>query len=259
MAILKYLLWKILGPRCYLQIQTNYWVRKLRRVWYESENMAFLRSYLKAGSICIDVGANVGQYCYELSNITGPQGAVIAFEPVKYTYQLLKAIKDKLKLDNVQIYNLGLGETSATLPITVIADSWGVPNLGLSHLGTSQDANIYSVEPVRIESLDRLDETLLHLNSCAFIKIDVEGAECQVLKGARHLLQKYHPLILMEVNEHMTRRMGYSPDELFNHLRGIGYDIYRLKDGRLIPYEHRQECRTNSFFCQYKQVRESDQ
>lgn len=63
-----------------------------------------------------------------------------------------------------------------------------------------------------------------------FIKIDVEGAEYLVLKGAENVLKKYSPVIMLELYEFHTKCFGYSPEELINYLGDLGYRLYEIDE-----------------------------
>ncbi len=184
-GLIKYLIFNFLDPAFLIDIRARYWARKLPMIAYESPNMHFLKRFLSEGVLCVDVGANIGQYSYNLSKMVGINGRIFAFEPVTYTFELLRKILASLNIENVDVYNLGLGERSEKKLINIVKDFLGVPNIGLSHLGNTDSSKNYGTELVKIESLDDFNASVLKLESCAFIKIDVEGSELQVLKGGK--------------------------------------------------------------------------
>ena len=89
---------------------------------------------------------------------------------------------------------------------------------GLATLGTPKRFTKWIDQSVHVEILDDLD-----LPKPNFIKLDVEGAELSVLRGAAKTLASYHPPILCEYAELNTRQFGYEPVEIDEFLYGLGY------------------------------------
>jgi len=103
-------------------------------------------------------------------------------------------------------------------------------------LNTLTRDNELITEPVGMVTLDNVIDEPVKL-----IKIDVEGCEFKVIKGALKLIKKYKPLIIIEANDFALEQMGTSTDEIFSFMSEIGYDVYDLETG-----EPPQE-RTNHF------------
>lgn len=67
------------------------------------------------------------------------------------------------------------------------------------------------------------------------MKIDVEGAEGQVLRGAQETLSQFHPLLIVELDRERERAFGDEPEKVLDYLRNLGYAFYALRRRRLIP------------------------
>jgi len=106
-------------------------------------------------------------------------------------------------------------------------DNWGVHSL-------HPDESWKSVKPIEVLMVT-LDDVLHSEKHVDVIKIDVEGAELSVLKGAQKTLERHEPIILIEADERNTQRFGYSTVELKQHIVSLGYSLYKLHRGSLKP------------------------
>ena len=171
-------------------------------------------------SLCVDVGANVGNYSEGL--LHDLESNVIAFEPLLVAYSQLEQLKEKFPKRFIA-ENLAVGEKSGTGTInfnpeatehaSMTTSSENVSYLNNSH---AQDVNTISLDAYFISSQAKPD----------FIKIDVEGLEHDVLLGAKDLLTKFAPkCIQIEMNWHQLFRR-HSLWSLSQHLQG--YHVYQL-------------------------------
>lgn len=163
--------------------------------WAEDE-IALLRAYVPEGALVLDVGANVGSHTLAFAEMVGPSGQVIAIEGQPAAFTLLS-------------YNVvanGLADVVTVLPI-LAGQARGLISCGLESakenvgaksfvgevLGTTAPGN----DKLRVLlPLNPLDE--LGIRKCSFIKIDVEGMELDVLRGARGLISGAKPVIYFE-------------------------------------------------------------
>jgi len=172
--------------------------------------------------VFVDVGANVGeQTVFAAKRLTG--GQVIAFEPTTAMYQCLVANVNSNGFRNVKAMKLGLGERTDKLPIFVTDDILpdGTSNEGVPTLYPSHDRNKL------LETVDivRFDEFVpqLQLERLDIMKIDVEGAELAVLRGAEDTIRRFMPLIIMEVHEGTSLSSKHTPNALLECLEDYGY------------------------------------
>jgi FkbM family methyltransferase len=162
------------------------------------------REYLKPGDVAIDVGANWGSYTKVFSECVGPEGSVHAVEPVPETFEYLRYNVEHLKLKNVSLHQVAAENRSGTARMTIPLWHGGRRNIYESHFAEDGEIEVRS---------ERLDD-LFHDVKPALIKIDVEGADLEVVKGATNLLKSYHPVLLVELSspgtDPLLREMGYS-------------------------------------------------
>jgi len=162
---------------------------------YEPEFLNALRKYVRPGDTCVDVGGNLGYYCLLMANLVGPQGRVITFEPVEENIAVLKENLAVNKIKNVELVNSALGAQPGTL--SLIRSEAGSISATPSIRGYAVEGEQSSID-VPVTTLDEyLEEKSWRP---AVIKIDVEGAELEVLRGALNTLRVARPTVLVEVH-----------------------------------------------------------
>ena len=186
--------------------------------YFETEVNVF-RRFVSAGDIVLDIGANIGTHSLALAKLVGPGGYVAAFEPQRIVFQTLCANMALNSLDNVQCVNAAVGETYGRLhlidPDPDIPNNYGGADLAsLSSFASLAGApQMPSVEQLVLDDF-------LDVNRLKFIKIDVEGMEAPVLRGARKLLARFKPFLYVE-NTFVEK----SP-ELVSLLLELGYQCF---------------------------------
>lgn len=164
---------------------------------YEPNVIRALQRHLRAGDTCFDVGSHVGYLTILMAHLVGPQGCVAAFEPVPETFETLRENVRLNSLENVRLECTAVGEQEGTMALFCDSAqelSW-TPSVA-AYSAPSGDLKKISV-PVR--SLDGYTHTSgLRPN---LVKIDVEGAELAVLRGARRTLWEARPVVLVEIHD----------------------------------------------------------
>lgn len=177
----------------------------------------------------IDIGANVGLMTLQFAKLV-PKGKVYSFEP---TFYALERLKKNLSLNediakNVTVINSFVSETSNASPDIVAFSSWKVngergTNDHPVHLGTPK-----STEGVPAISLDDFTEA----NAIAkidFIKIDTDGHEYEVFKGAKKAIAKYKPKIIFEIGLYVMDEKNISFDFYYNYFKDLNYKLFDTK------------------------------
>jgi FkbM family methyltransferase len=187
---------------------------------YEAE-LAFLDCALSPGKTFVDVGANLGIYALVASKIVGPSGRVIAFEPSQQSFLLLKENVALNSFSNVQIYPAAVSDRTGQAFLYHGADP------GQNSLG--KDPGLKSSgEEVATQSLDNaLDQA--SVECVDLIKMDVEGAEELVVRGANKVVSSYKPTIIFEVNQEAAARLGLSPRGAWDLLQSLGYKFFNVR------------------------------
>ena len=194
---------------------------------YETELQQLSKELLvgHTDGIVLDIGANLGSYTVPVAK-AHPHLKVLSFEPQRIIYLQLCANLFLNRLDNVLPYQYAL------------SDAEWQENLETPDYATEHNIGAFSVDPAVREkdyevqthgAVEPISATLLDkfmLNDIRLIKIDVEGHELEVLRGAHHTLieNNYPPIIF----ESWTWKFQEKRIELFNYLKDLGYEITEL-------------------------------
>jgi FkbM family methyltransferase len=191
------------------------------RECYEPE-LAYLERVLSAGKVFIDVGANFGVYTIVASKLVGETGKVIAFEPTAQSFAILQQNLKLNHLANVRAFQVALAETRRKAWLYYGWDPVG-NSLGMDpHCGGDG-------EEVQVETLDNMLEKT-GIGRVDVIKVDVEGAEELVLRGATRSLIRHSPVVIFEVNPGCAAHLGLPPDGAKGMLESLGYEFIALGD-----------------------------
>jgi FkbM family methyltransferase len=199
---------------------------------YEPEVVSVFLSHIKHGQTVIDVGAHVGQYTLFAAGI----GCTVhSFEPEPKTFAILSANVAQNGLARVSLNQCALAQSSHSARLFSARSD----NIG----ATSLIPNKYTSNISTLVSCVSLDAYLAdHGNpEISFIKIDVEGAEMDVLRGAKSVLSHYRPQLIVEFNEPMQAASGSSCSDIVDFLRSFGYRLWRITAGGLVPYVPQRE------------------
>lgn len=191
------------------------------------EALDLLAAQLHAGQTVYDVGANQGQITLALARIVGGGGRVVAFEPVPENHAALSANVALNALSNVFPRRAAVGRTGGVRSFLFDADRNTMGTFAES--AVKLDAGTPRIE-VMTECIDELVAAGLQAPDC--IKIDVEGAAGEVLRGAAQTLQKHRPSLFVEL--HLSGRHDEERQSLMDVARNLGYRVSML-DG--IPIE----------------------
>jgi FkbM family methyltransferase len=204
------------------------------RPGYTIETRCYLR-LIRKNACVFDVGANNGHYTMLYSDLVGPGGQVHAFEPVpKSAGQLRTRIAQEAIHDNITLNEVAVTDVSGLdLKIGIPNQDFGQASLAAHAHGSWRNGNGIEYVGCRTVTLDDYAAEQ-RLASVDFIKIDVEGAELLVLKGARKLLGKFRPIVHLEYFGEWTSAFGYGLNDLVSFLEDIGYRNYYFDDLRRI-------------------------
>ena len=206
--------------------------------FHEFNEMRFLNSFLKPDMVFVDVGANQGEFALFASKRLR-KGLVMAFEPIPLFFERLVSNVQLNSLNNIKCFKVGLADCAAEVPIYYNASN------SLNHEGLGSlypiDVNDKETELITLLTLDEVvsKESVSRVD---FIKVDVEGSEWSVLKGAQQVLQKFKPALMVELNTETSSKAGYNVDDMVSWLRRLDYTPYQIAKGRLEPLKMKPFC-----------------
>lgn len=194
---------------------------------FEKDEIGFVQRFLQPGMAVLDLGAHHGLYTLLASQCVGSRGRVVSFEPSSRERRALRLHVLLNVCRNVTIEGVALGNENTQAKLFVVEGD----QTGCNSLRPPDTASATSPVPVCVRRLD--DWLQSHkIDRVDFIKLDVEGAELDVLKGASRLLQRRpRPVILAEVQDVRTLPWGYRAKDIIYHLGNQGYKWFGLSDG----------------------------
>lgn len=176
---------------------------------YSEGEVDVFKQILKKGESVIEVGSNIGSHTVPLAEIVGRYGKVYAFEPQRLAFQILNGNLAINSIDNVHTYQLAVSDKPGTITVPVLDpranNNWGGLELG----------SYVSGEKVAVVTLDNLD-----IPKCKLIKVDVEGMELNVIKGAEKYIKQHQPVLYVESDREDRH------NELAEYIASLGYNLY---------------------------------
>ena len=204
---------------------------------YECNEQEFMRLVVRPGMHVADVGAHHGFHTALLADLVGETGSVTAFEPLlEHATTLFARIREHGAERRVMVVQVAVADGPGARQMVIAARGLASANAYLS--GSAGDSPPYDLRgTVPLSPLLRdvptvaLDEALSD-RRIGFVKIDAEGAEALVLRGAQRLLSEDHPVVLADLHPHlMTRLDGTTPEMLIDEMRQLGYRCRLLGAG----------------------------
>ena len=222
------------GERVDLDLDLADWLQRLYALGEtDTGRRAILRALVPRGAVFVDVGANVGLYTCTMAAHVGSRGHVFAFEPVEENLEALRRNVALNRLGNVSILPVALSDRDQHLQMYAPPEHRGGSSGSISAKDPGAGVPMGSTNAVRLDDVfegSRLDA----------IKLDVEGHEPEVLRGAAGTLHRFRPIILCEVT---------FPDVL-EVVLDLGRDLrlspWAESHGRLAPF--RRKVWTNDLF-----------
>lgn len=188
---------------------------------FEEEDRNNFFKQLKSGMIVLDVGANMGEFSLKTAQKIGVAGRVFSFEPDPVNF---KRLENNIQLNpnlasRINAYNFGLGNIAGRMQLAVVNRS----NLGMNRI-THVNVDVASSAEIEIKTLNEF-APLEKIESIHWIKIDVEGFELKVLKGATEIIKKFRPSLFIELGDNNLREQGDSAPELIAWLESMNYEV----------------------------------
>ena len=206
---------------------------------FEPNEFAFLHDYLREGMTVIDVGANEGVYTVFLASRVGPTGRVVAAEPSSRELVRLRKNLDINAFENVLVVEAAVGEEKGKADLAIAERNHAGQNTLGGRVSNPKVAT-ESVERVRVQTLDEMVSDA-RVGRIDFIKVDAEGAERSVLRGARRTLEMYQPVVQLEIEATALARQDATPDDVAGELAERGYVVWVFDEATGLLRRRRHE------------------
>ena len=179
---------------------------------YSQAEVDIFNKMVKPGQLVLDIGANIGCHTLFFAKKVGPKGAVLAIEPQRIIFQTLCANLALNSITNTYCEHIALGEVAG--------------HCILPSINYQQEANYGAVSLDNFQNIEKGEKTLIKtidafgFPRCDFIKIDVEGMEASVIKGAENTIKKFKPILFVE-NDRLDKS-----EALIGLIEQHGYNLY---------------------------------
>lgn len=185
---------------------------------HERNSTAEVKRVIKPGMKILEIGANIGYYALIETTLAGPTGHLFAIEPSPYNFDLLKKNLSLNNIKNADLHQAAFGEKRAKVKFYMYDRS------NLSSFIKREDMGMETTE-IEVEMLT-LDD-FLSLKKVDFIRMDVEGYELEILKGATKVLSSADKpkLFFIEVHSELLHKKGSSAREIVETLAKYGYEV----------------------------------
>ena len=218
------------GVRIFVDLVDHIIGLAILRGVYEQNELAFVRQNLTPGAVAIDVGAHIGFFALNMADRVGPEGRVYAFEPSAPNADLLeRSIGENQFSERLVLERTAVGQEAKESLLVYARET---RNSGGSYVaddpGEVPTGHVFT----RVKML-ALDEYPIR-RPVTFLKLDAEGAEPLVVRGARELLARDRPVILCEIHRLQLQRVaGCSAESFVLEMNDIGYECHDIAEGRL--------------------------
>jgi len=206
---------------------------------HEKSEQRLVKKIVKPGMVVFDIGANVGDYSSLLSKLVGESGKVYAFEPTSSIFQKLQARLTKSNYNNTYIFKKAVYSEDTRIELHEFPDEYSAWNsIGKPKMQNPQRKTEYVpivktelVEAIALDSFCKERE----IEKIDYLKLDVEGAESDALKGMVELLrEKAIGFIQFEISQKMLEGLNRTAKETFDILIEHGYECHRIEgDGEI--------------------------
>jgi FkbM family methyltransferase len=184
---------------------------------WEADTLDFIHSHVKPGFVTLEVGANVGAHTLVIAKLSGDKGIVHAVEPTEFARtKLLRNLSLNPDIEKrVHVHNTLISDTVADNAQLEIRSSWPTKAKMEWKAKETVSSPVTTIDTlVAGLDLDRLD----------LLKIDIDGYDLRALHGAKETIEKFRPLIFVELSEKALKKNGDSVAGILGYLTMLGYD-----------------------------------
>ena len=229
----KYFVCSTPGGKIYLNLKESPMMLERCFGFYEPEKTRAVQSFLEPGDTFVDVGGNKGDFAFLAAKVVGKNGRVVCVEPEPTNFGWIRRSAELNGYTNIDFCNLALSNKDGESLLHLGSKS-GFHTL----LSGAPDREHGSIE-VKTRTLDGLLQEL-RINSLNVLKIDVEGAELQVLQGAAQTIRANSSIIVL-LDLHPS--LGVDPRAIFDLLTSLGLTACQMR----APYNTPAAARPDTF------------
>lgn len=229
--LIRKLLIKLLGFNNYLALISRIFLQTFVNKWYlnEHKQVRFVKHLVKAGDICIDIGANLGYFSVPLSRYIGKNGKLYSVEPVvSFRKHLIGNLK-KFGLNNAEVLPYALGEEDHKKIQMVTPEVDGVIRHGRTEVKEISSHNSVAFE--HETELMRPQTLFGNLKKIDFIKCDVEGYELHIIPLFVKLIKQKKPILEIEIDSIENK------SQIITLLNELAYKVYFLEEEKLRQFD----------------------
>ncbi len=215
-----------LGEKRYLRLLASSFQKlyKTGRLGVDYQDIYFLKNLIRPGDYCVDIGAHLGYFTFEMSRLAGNNGHVYAIEPMSKFFNTLEQITAYRKLKNITLYQYAMGADTEYVEM-------GIPKLNnVKKYAYARVKSTHSyldyIESEQVKNVQG-DQLFTGIKKLDFIKCDVEGLELPVFQSFLQTIGRFRPAILCELEDPAKRKI------LLELLSPFSYSIYYLENKKL--------------------------
>lgn len=199
---------------------------------FERDEIRYLERNIRTDDVCFDVGGNTGIYAMLFAKLAGERGQIYVFEPVRRNSLAISLAAEINYFNNIHVFEGVASSENGMVKITL-------PEMDGAYAHIVKSNNVLDCIDVKSITLDYFVEKE-GINRLDILKIDVEGAEFDVLRGAAGILgnEKTAPRVVMvELFSQFLGKFDSSIPEILEYMHNFGYLPYSARlDGSLVPY-----------------------
>lgn len=228
MKSIKSFLRRLLGQPAYLRFTSSVFFLYYKMGWLKRNpsyyNHHYAKHLVKPGDVVIDIGGNLGYFTCIFSKLVGPQGKVLAVEPVALYRQVLE--KNIAGSGNVTILPYALGEQEAQIQMGNL--SVDKHRHGLMRVLKKEETTELAASETHPVQMKQPMQLFNHLSKVNYIKCDIEGYEIPVIPLMRQLIAKHRPIMQIETD-------GENKKQLLQFFQELNYQPFYVEKDNLLP------------------------
>lgn len=198
---------------------------------YELPTIRHIRSFLTPGAVCVDVGAQMGYLSLAMATCAGRKSVVHAFEPEGSNAARFMENMALNNIQNVHLHREAISNVEGMLQLFLSKTANAGTHSTLYNESTVTESSI-QIPATTLDAFARAND----LQRLDLIKVDVEGAELEVLQGADTVLRAYRPRVILELCDQLQIGRGLSSRKIKEFMVERGYLPYAIADdGTPVP------------------------